>query len=171
MSISGTENGGEIETICSSLTAAGYTVKFRGYSALDLYFRLPSLPFFWIETSADIAVLAHHIDNLRFPGVDVADAAVETTSGTCYFRCIESNEQSKASFPILSLTYDWRTKRFHDPLEVYTLLRELRDRKSETSPNRNIPQSQVENSRVVMEAALLLARYGFSAETFAVAKE
>jgi len=152
--------------ICSSLAAAGYSVKFSGYSALDLYFRLPALPFFWIETDADIGVLARYIDNLRFPGVDIADAAVETANGTCYFRCLESDEQSEASFPVLSLTYDWQTKHFHDPLGVYSLLRELRNRKFETAPNFAV-QSQIGNNRVIMEGALLLARYGFCADMFA----
>jgi len=162
--------GSETEEICSSLAAAGYTVKFRGYSALDLYFRLPGLPFLWIETNADIGVLARYIDNLRFPGVDIADAAVETAGGTCYFRCIESDEQSKTDFPILSLTYDWPTKHFQDPLGIYPLLRELRDSKFETASDCSV-QPRIENHRVVMEAALLLARYGFSAETFAASFE
>jgi poly(A) polymerase len=154
-----------IEEICSSLVAAEYTVKFSGYSALDLYFRLPALPFFWIETDADIGVLARYIDNLRFPGVDVADAAGETANGTCYFRCIESDERSKASFSVLSLTFDWRTKRFQDPLGIYPLLRDLRDRKLETVPNFAV-QSQIGSNRLIMEAALLLARYGFCADMF-----
>jgi poly(A) polymerase len=173
MNSSGTENGSEeeIEKIFSSLTAAGYTIKFRRYSALDLYFRLPSLPFFWIETNADIAVLARYIDNLRFPGVGVADAAVETSGETCYFRCLESNEQSEKSFPLLSLTYDWQTKRFQDPLGVYPLLRKIRNHKSETDLDLTIAQPHTGNSHTVMEAALLLARYGFSAETFAATKE
>jgi poly(A) polymerase len=168
-----------IEEIYSSLIAAGFTIKFCGYSALDLYFRLPSLPFIWIETNADIAVLAHYIDNLRFPGVGIADAAAETSGGTCYFRCVESNERSENFFPLLSLTYDWQTKRFQDPLGVYPLLRELaaepagrgsppvtRDRKLETVSGYAV-QSQIGNNRLIMEAALLLARYGFSAETSA----
>jgi len=161
--------GSEIEELCSSLAAAGYTVKFSGYSALDLYFRLPSLPFLWIETNADIAVLARYIDNMRFPGVDIADAAVETSGSTCYFRCLESGERSKTCFPILSLTYDWLTKRFQDPLGIYPLLRELRDHKLETVHNLNLVQPRIENHRIAMEAALLLARYGFSAEAFAAA--
>jgi len=166
----GSDSSGEdsIEEICSSLAAAGYTVKFHGYSALDLYFRLPSLPFIWIETNADIAVLARYIDNLRFPGVGIADAAAETTGGTCYFRCLESNEQSEVFFPILSLTYDWPTKRFQDPLGVYPLLQKIRNHKPET--NLDLGVTQLHN-RIVMEAALLLARYGFSAETSAASFE
>jgi len=171
MNASGPGSESEIENIFSSLAAAGYTIKFRIYSALDLYFRLPALPFFWIETNADIAVLARYIDNLRFPGVGVADAAVETSGGTCYFRCLESNEQSEASYPLLSLTYDWQTKRFQDPLGVYPLLRKLRNHKSETDLDLNIAQPHTGNSHTVMEAALLLARYGFPAGMFAAAKE
>jgi len=164
-------SGSEIEEICSSLAAAGHTVKFRGISALDLYFRLPTLPFFWIETNADIAVLARYIDNLRFPGVGIANAAVETSGGTCYFRCLESNEHSEIFFPLLSLTNDWQTKRFQDPLEVYPLLRKLRDRKFETDFDLNVVQPHTGNSYITMMAALLLARYGFTEETSAASFE
>jgi len=163
-------SGSEIEEICSSLSAAGYTVKFHGYSALDLYFRLPSLPFIWIETNADIAVLARYIDNLRFPGVGTADAAVETSGRTCYFRCLEGSERSENFFPLLSLTYDWRTGCFQDPFGVYPLLRESRDHKLETVSN-CVVQSQIGNNRIAMDAALLLARYGISAETSAASFE
>jgi len=164
---SSSEGSGSIEEICSSLAAAGYAVKFCGYSALDFYFRLPALPFFWIETNADIAVLARYIDNLRFPGVGIADAAAETSGGTCYFRCLESNERSENFSPLLSLTYDWQTKRFQDLLGVYPLLREIRDRKFETDLDIIIAQPHIGNNRLAMEAALLLARYGFSVETSA----
>jgi poly(A) polymerase len=181
MNTSGAGSKSKIEEICSSLASAGYTVKFRGYSALDLYFRLPPLPFFWIETNADIAALARYIDNLRFPGVDIADAAVEISGAspdeaegqsfksTCYFRCLESEELSAVPFLPFSLTYDWQTKRFQDPLEVYPLLRKFRDSKIETVPDLNAVYSRIGNSRVVIDATLLLARYGFSAE--ALAKE
>jgi len=165
------EGSDSIKEIFSSLAAAGYTVKFRGISALDLYFRLPPLPFIWIETNADIAILARYIDNLRFPGVGIADAAAETSGGTCYFRCLESNEQSEASFPLLSLTYDWQTKRFQDPLGVYPLLRDINNRKFETNPDLGFAKLNAVNSRIVMDAALLLARYGFSAETSAASFE
>jgi len=169
MNVSGP--GSEIEGICSSLAAAGYTVKFRGISALDLYFRLPALPFTWIETNADIAILARYIDNLRFPGVGIADAAADTSGGTCYFRCHESNERSENYFPLLSLTYDWQTKRFQDPLGVYPLLQKLRDHKLETGFDLGAAQAQVGSSHIVLEAALLLARYGFSVETSAASFE
>jgi len=162
--------GSEIEEICSSLAAGSYSVKFCGYSALDFYFRLPAIPFLWIETNADIAVLAHYIDNLRFPGVDVADAAVETSGVTCYFRCLENGEQNESTFSLLSLTYDWQTRRFHDPLGIYPILREIRDHKFETASN-CAAQSRIENSRVALEAALLLARYGFYAEASAASFE
>jgi poly(A) polymerase len=144
-----------------------------------LYFRLPPLPFFWIETNADIAVLARFIDNLRFPGVDVADAAVDTAGsatgcrtwgGTCYFHCLENGERSEASFPLLSLTYDWQTRRFHDSLGIYPLLRELH-RNFRNRLGSSVVQPQTGNSGVVMDAALLLARYGFSAEALAADKE
>jgi len=116
-----------IAEICSSLTAGGYSVKFHGFSALDRYLGLPALPFLWAETNADIAVLARFIENLRFPGVEIADGAVDASDGTCYFRCLDGDEpeENDGVFPLLTFGYDWQTRRFQDPLGLYPLLRAL----------------------------------------------
>jgi poly(A) polymerase len=151
-----------------------------------MYLRQAALPFFRIETSADITVLARRFENLRFPGVEVADAAVDTKDGTCYFRCLEEHENGQSSFPeneqssfsLLSFTYNWKTLRFQDPLGVYPLLREIRTKKD--FPNRNfypiepvnvfpmelpkISRSGNDRYKLIMNAALLLARYGFEAQ-------
>ena len=134
--------GMDLAGICSALSSAGYLVRFRGFSALDRYLGLPALPFLRAETNADIVVLARFIDNLRFPGVDIADGAVDIPNGiypngissnethfkgTCYFHCLDREEpkEDNLSFPLLSFGYDWQTRHFQDPLGVYPLLRAL----------------------------------------------
>jgi len=114
-----------IPSIIPSLAAEGYSLKLRGFSAIDKYLRMPALPYTWAETSANIAILARFMDNLHFPGMEIADGAIDTPEGTCYFRCLESGEQNKASFPLLSLTYDLETGHFQDPLGIYPLIRKL----------------------------------------------
>ncbi|MCL2380118.1 MAG: HD domain-containing protein [Treponema sp.] len=145
-----------IAGICSSLCAGGYSVTFHGFSAVDRYLGLPALPFLWAQTNADIAVLARFVENLRFPGVEIADAAVDTCEGTFYFRCLDSAEP--AVFPLLSLSCDWQTMRFQDPLGVYPVLRGLRG-----GPEILLEEGGDASVRAIMDASLMLARYNFSA--------
>ena len=168
-----TGSGSGVDGICSSLAAGGYSVRFTGFSAIDRYLGLCSLPCLWVETNADIAVLARLIENLRFPGVEIADAAVDTSDGTCYFRCLDDDEKSKYSFPLLSFAYDWRRRRFQDPLNVYPVLRGLREKK-EFLPEEGGEEllredrSDQNSCRVIMDAALILARYAIPAKLIQV---
>ena len=167
--------------IVSSLAAGTYSLKLHGFSAIDRYLNVPALPYLWAETNADIAILARFIDNLRFPGIEIADGAVDTSDGTLYFRCLDNDEKKEKtnfSFSLLSFSYNCQTRRFEDPLGVYPMLRELRDKKTiikmnkdQTSPSfwenpideNFIPlqaiQSEGGRSRIIMDGALLLARY------------
>jgi len=144
--------------ICSSLAAAGYSVVFRGFNAIDRFLRLPDLPFIWLETNADVAALAKLIDNLRFPGMEIADAAVDAPGVTCYFRCLETHEKSNCSFPLLSFSYDWLKRRFYDPLGVYPLLKSIRKGEKVTVTFFRVTYRV--GFTEIMDAALLLARYG-----------
>ena len=202
--------GMDFAGICSSLAAGGYSVVLRGFSALDRYLGLPALPFLWIETNADIAILARFVENLRFPGVEVADGAVDIPNGiypngtssnetrfngTCYFRCLDSLDRGEwketdVSFPLLSFGYDWQTRCFQDPLGVYPLARnllqknrqELRDKRSPPAQGEDFSAPSWENLiaineasleaggssigwyRMIMDGALLLARYDLGSE-------
>ena len=176
------EPGREIEAICSSLAGSDYTVKFSGWSALDMYLRMPVLPHVWIETNAGIAVLARLVDNLRFPGVEIGDGAVDIAdidanrsddnrlddnrlnggnsfSRTVFFRCMDGDERQQFSIPLLSLTFDWRTKRFQDPLGIYPQLADLRKKKDRFFP------PEPDSIRAIMDAALFISRYSPSQET------
>jgi len=149
---------GDIVEICRSLNTAGYSVRFNGFSALDRYLGLPALPFLWAETNADITVLARLMENLRFPGVEIADAAVDVPGETCYFRCLDREEQEEngGSFPLLSFGYDWQTRRFQDPLGLYPLLRtllrkdtqKLRNSKRDSPKGKNFQKEREDTSPV-----------------------
>ena len=159
--------------ICSSLAGAGYSVAFHGFSAIDRFLGLPDLPFLWLETDADVAALAKLIENLRFPGIEVADAAVDALEATCYFRCLESHEKGSYSFPLLSFNYDWQTRRFLDPLGVYPLLKSIRKKQGYSVEeigiypwlSQNVVPSDVGHWRIIMDAALLRARYNATVES------
>jgi len=165
------EAGTNIAEICSSLTSSGYSAKLCSFSAIDKYLGLPPLPYIWLETNADIAALARLVENLRFPGLEIADGAVDTNEGTCYFRCLDLDigENSTHSFPLLSFSYDWQRRCFQDPLGFYPLLKDLHKKREDSffdepqMPPWFIPSAagaEIGRCRLIMDGALLLARYG-----------
>jgi len=132
--------------IFSLLTEKGYSIKLFGFSALDKYLSLAPLPFLRIKTNADISVLAKFFENLRYPGVEIANAAAdfggeprpglsagyggEARLATCkwsdeaaepgityYFYCEDGEE--KDPMPLNSFTYDLKSGHFQDPLDLY----------------------------------------------------
>ncbi|GHV50816.1 hypothetical protein AGMMS49579_05020 [Spirochaetia bacterium] len=166
----GTEDRGSPPEI---LAAQGYAVTLCGFSAIDRYLGRDSLPFVLIETDAGLSDLARHFEGLRFPGANLADGAVEQ-GGRCYFfRCIDSEDIPRPSYKLLGFNQDWKTRRFRDPWGFYPLLRQLRD-------GAKTRHSEVENPdpppfwegldraagywRVVMDGALILARYSIEEE-------
>jgi poly(A) polymerase len=78
--------------IFGPLAAAGYAVSLRSFSALDCYLGLSPLPFTLAETNAGVAVLARHLEGLRFPGADIADGAVDDGEQSWYFRCVDPDD-------------------------------------------------------------------------------
>ena len=157
----------DIAGICSSLCAGGYSLRFRGFGAIDRYLGLPALPFLRAETNADITILARLIDNLRFPGVEIADGAVDCSDGTCYFSCLDSDEKNEKehTFPLLSFGYDWQRRRFQDPLGVYPLLRTLKSpgelRYGKGNFLEGAEPRKFDRYRFIMDASLIVARYDF----------
>jgi poly(A) polymerase len=120
--------------IFDPLISAGYPVRLHSFSALDSYMELAPLPFTVVETDADIPVLARLLEGLRFPGVDIADGAVDSGGQSWYFRCVDPDDVRPPSYAVLSLSQDWTTKRFRDPHFTYPLLREIRDGRHENKP-------------------------------------
>jgi poly(A) polymerase len=147
-----------------------FPVNLYGFSALDRYFGISALPFLWVETGADISVLARTFEGLRFPGPALADGAVDTEGGTYYFRCLDPGDPWRPSFKLFSFRQDIKTGRFRDPEGLYPLLRELRDgfagkkgRGRETGheePWWTGFYPEIHRFRALMDGALILARYG-----------
>ncbi|GHV76830.1 hypothetical protein AGMMS49942_16510 [Spirochaetia bacterium] len=131
--------------IFDPLISAGYSVRLHSFSALDSYMGLAPLPFTLAETGADIPALARLLEGLRFPGVDIADGAVDVDGQSWYFRCVDPDDIRPPSYALLSLSQDWTTKCFRDPHFTYPLLRGI-------DPGANRCQA-------LMDAALILARY------------
>ena len=149
------------EDLFSSLSGEGYSAQLRGFNAIDRYLNLPSLPYTWIETDANIAVLAKFIENLRFPGMDIADGAADIPGGTCYFSCLENGEQIKPSSPLLSFAYNCERRRFLDPLNIYPLVRKLKDGADLSWEEAGFIQNAagIDRYRTIMDISLFAARY------------
>jgi poly(A) polymerase len=160
-------------SVCETLVSNGYSLSLRGFSALDRYLGREPLPFVWAETSADISTLARLFEGLRFPGVDLADSALEEGERSWYFRCRDPREEpwnEEPSFRLLSFAQDWNTGRFQDPWGLYPQLRELRDGAAksvtgypaagDSAPWWKGINPQTGYYRVLMDGALVLARYG-----------
>jgi poly(A) polymerase len=161
-----------------TLVSAGYQVTLWGFSAIDRYLALPPLPFTWVETDADIAVLARLFEGLRFPGVDLADGAWEAGDRSWYFRCRDPDEARLSAlaedpgpaFTLLSLTQDWTTRRFYDPCGVYPVLRRFRagsEPAEKAPPGETLqwltPRPGTGRYAAALEGALIAARYGMEA--------
>ncbi|MDR1277317.1 MAG: HD domain-containing protein [Treponema sp.] len=146
-----------------------FPVNLYGFSALDRYFGIPDLPFIYVETGADISVLARTFEDLRFPGPALADGAVNLQGGVCYFRCIDPEEPWRPSYTLLSFRQDIKTRRFRDPSGLYPLIRELRDGPPGKDGGRETGSGEpwwaglysgADSRRALMDGALVLARYG-----------
>jgi poly(A) polymerase len=130
--------------IPDTLVSKGFSAYLWGFSAIDAYLGRNVPARVHVLTNADISDLARCFEDLRFPGVDLADAALDKGERTWYFRCLYSEDAPSApatgdlafssaasgrgpSFRILEWYQDWKSGRFYDPRGVYSLLRSMRD--------------------------------------------
>lgn len=153
---------------------AEYSLCFYAFSAIDRYMGFPDLPVIWVQTDADLAVLARTFEELRFPGTALADAALDRDDRIWYFRCLDPGETYRPSYRLLSFNQDGKSRRFRDPEGIYPLLRTFRDapqlgqrtNRAYTPPEpwwKGLnPGADV--YRAAMDAALILARYEGNAD-------
>jgi len=160
-------------TVLDTITARGFSAYLYGTGAIDFWLvGKIAANFIHILTNADIADLAKLFDNLRYPGVDLADAALDEEDKTYYFRCVDSIKGYKLPFPLLDFYWDYKRKVFIDPHGIYPLLKNIRKNvntqntnKTETDSNylhdifsESFP-SNSEYNNALTDAALILAKY------------
>jgi poly(A) polymerase len=143
--------------VCASLVSQGFAVTLRSFTAIDRYLGRDTLPFALIETNADVTELSRLFEGLRFPGVDLADAAVESGDRIWYFRCLDPDEPLlPPGYCLLDFYQDWKTGRFLDPNGIYPLLRRLR---ACESIEEWWQPGKAAWYGLLMDAALILSRY------------
>ena len=176
----------DFSPVYAALAEADFRVRLVSFSALDRYFERAPLPFVSIETSAGIAELARLFETIRFPGAAVAAAALDIDGGTCYFTPTE--DARPAAFGILTLAWDPAARRFYDAWGVYPQLRELTG--GRPTPQRGLgtafqelpappwwtdrtdaPADSPPGWEAIMDAALILSRYGGETQNGADAGE
>ncbi|MDR2543802.1 MAG: HD domain-containing protein [Treponema sp.] len=160
--------------VLENIYASGFSAYLYGFGAIDTWLGLNPLcskdtnRIVHVLTTADTAGLAKLFENLRYPGVDLADAALDETDRTWYFRCVDSIGSNDYTFFLLDFYYDCKTKKFHDPHEIYPLLKEIRQKLSGQKigeSQKNIlhflacRQTGGDHSRIITDAALILAKY------------
>jgi len=124
--------------VLESIIAKGYFAYLHGFGAIDAWLGIKETnQFTYILTNADTAALAKIFENLRFPGVALADAALDENDKTWYFRCTDSISDYKSSFSILDFYKDCKTNAFYFPRGVHPLLKQVKRGKN-TSANQKL---------------------------------
>jgi poly(A) polymerase len=126
---------------------------FEGVSALDQYYKVPNLPFFYVLVDGSLVDLAKVLPGIRFPGREHIDAEFEQSDeAVVYFRCKETQGSRWTPNTLFSPLYDPIQGKYLDPLGVYGTLRK-----------KSVDRSEMD-TLLGYEAALLIARYGFQIE-------
>jgi poly(A) polymerase len=142
-----------MKKLLSYLEGFPFPVYLSGTSALDVYYRLTSPHFLYLETEGTLINLAKSFTDLSYPGKSDVDAEITRCGSRLLFRCVEVPGQSPAAeFPEISLVYDVQGKKFIDKRDIYPRLR-----KKQLDP----PLTVGSPGRYAAEAALLVGRYDF----------
>jgi poly(A) polymerase len=138
-----------------TLAASGVPAYESSYTALDAYLCLKPAPIRFALASCGLQDLAKAFDELSYPGLYYADAALvpkaDSGAGGVYLRCADSPKAAEsAAFSQLDLLRDAGRDVFLDPKDVYSSLRE------KTATMRGAPAEQQ-----LFESAVLLSRYPY----------
>jgi poly(A) polymerase len=162
----------------AALVQRGFPAYLWGFSAIDAYLGRSAIGENLILTGAGPADLARIFEELRYPGIDIADAALDAGNSAFYFRyanfenfsgpadrflfCnsdpFRTSEGRFPTFPILEFYRDLRTGWFLDPRGNYSLLRRIIKGQQPEFPPDAI-RDGCERIRALMDWALILAKY------------
>jgi poly(A) polymerase len=171
--------------VMEKIYSAGFSTYLHGYGAIDSWLGRKTSADIHVLTNASIPDLARLFDNLRYPGINLADAALDTKDTTIYFRCADSIDDNRysindsldngstfinnnrlfincshTSFRLQEFYQDIKSHTFYDPGGIYPLLAGIR--RNIHNPLEILSESLnsgFERTRALMDAALFLAKY------------
>jgi poly(A) polymerase len=144
-------------TVLDTINEKGFSAYLHGFGAIDSWLGSKETSnFIHILTNADTADLAKLFENLRYPGVDLADAALDENDSTWYFRCVDSIKDNITSFNILDFYQDCKTKAFIDPHGIFTTLKKISHNLFKID---DILNPNTDHVRVLTDTTLILAKY------------
>ena len=167
-----------MDAILSALILRGFPVYLWGFSAIDSYLGRSAAGDTTILTGADPADLARIFEELRYPGVVLANAALDLDEHTIYFQCADfddfagpadrylfeasgpfrTGEGRCPSFKILEFYKNCRNNHFLDPRENYPILLSVKKGQNPDLQPETINPG-IDRSRAFMDWALILAKY------------
>lgn len=122
------------------------------FSSLDLYYRIPSPPYYFLTVETSLIELSKLADNLVFPRLDFCDAVITEEDNHLYIKCKEEDHFPLYQHPLLNLFYSVSEEKFYDPRGIYPFLKNI-EFPSAAETNLSI-QSLWEN-------AVIISRYRF----------
>ncbi|NQT58401.1 MAG: hypothetical protein HQ557_05410 [Bacteroidetes bacterium] len=142
------------------LEQSGYTTRFSGITALDLYYRNNPGQILEMETNADLITLSTLFNSIEFPGEERIDAAIPVENGQQYYiRILDDTGKGVQTWKPLQFYYSPSARRFFDTNDMYNVIK-----------NRELlAVGHVVTSPVpvdtwwygIADAAVLAARYGW----------
>ena len=171
--------------VLDMINAGGFSAYLHGYGAIDSWLSWNFSPektannVIHILTTADVTDLAKLFDGLRYPGVDLADAALDDNNKTFYFRCVDTIDNCKlgfsrqTSFALLDFYRDCKTNVCYDPHGIYPLLQVIRKNINNAQKNNTAEtdsnflfeifdggfNANIEYNQALTDAVLILSKY------------
>lgn len=139
-----------------TLDAAPLSYRLLGISALEVFFGVTAGLCTTVETEADLAELARYFERIEFPGLPAWDALIPREEGDVLVRTAENSHGE--DHPLLQFSWDPKRRAFHDPYDLYPLLKEARER---IRGGAQTPEPLPIPGLAPLEAALLCARFPF----------
>ena len=108
----------------TTLSEAGYIVRYSGITALDRYYRRAAGSVIDIETDADLIALSTLFDDIEFPGEERIDALLEFGDECQYaIRIIDSEDDHASPLPPFRFYYYPARRIFLDSDDSYRMIR------------------------------------------------
>ena len=152
--------------VFEEINKSGFSAYLHGYSAIDSWLNVKRPEGnSYILTNAGTADLAKIFEGLRYPGVNLADAALDSKndSYSWYFRCADSFNENRPSFSILEFYRDCSSRVYYDPRGIYPELKEIRKTGKERLNLFSFFKEGINKNTgripALTDAALILAKY------------